>query len=75
MGGREAQIILATVLSLAEGVAPTPSLRDNDPCWSQGPAAHNGGDPIVNSPQPGRNDPCHCGSGRKFKKCCKGGQK
>ncbi|MBS7458031.1 UPF0149 family protein [Coralloluteibacterium stylophorae] len=19
---------------------------------------------------PGRNDPCHCGSGRKFKKCC-----
>jgi uncharacterized protein len=18
---------------------------------------------------PGRNDPCHCGSGRKFKKC------
>ena len=21
-------------------------------------------------PQPGRNDPCACGSGRKFKKCC-----
>ena len=20
--------------------------------------------------RPGRNDPCHCGSGRKFKKCC-----
>ncbi len=20
--------------------------------------------------QPGRNDPCHCGSGKKFKKCC-----
>ena len=19
---------------------------------------------------PGRNDPCHCGSGAKFKKCC-----
>jgi uncharacterized protein YecA (UPF0149 family) len=19
---------------------------------------------------PGRNDPCHCGSGTKFKKCC-----
>ncbi|MBF4343374.1 hypothetical protein EAY39_22040, partial [Vibrio anguillarum] len=18
----------------------------------------------------GRNDPCHCGSGKKFKKCC-----
>lgn len=20
--------------------------------------------------QPGRNDPCHCGSGRKYKQCC-----
>ena len=27
--------------------------------------------PIVNdSPKPGRNDPCPCGSGKKFKKCC-----
>jgi uncharacterized protein YchJ len=22
----------------------------------------------------GRNQPCHCGSGRKFKKCCKDGK-
>jgi uncharacterized protein len=21
------------------------------------------------APTPGRNDPCHCGSGKKFKKC------
>ena len=21
---------------------------------------------------PGRNDPCHCGSGKKYKKCCEG---
>src|SRR6478736_3196263 len=21
-------------------------------------------------PQVGRNDPCHCGSGKKYKKCC-----
>ncbi|HEY7291778.1 MAG TPA: SEC-C metal-binding domain-containing protein [Vicinamibacterales bacterium] len=21
-------------------------------------------------PRPGRNDPCHCGSGRKYKHCC-----
>ena len=26
--------------------------------------------PIVKGPQPGRNDPCPCGSGKKFKKCC-----
>lgn len=24
----------------------------------------------VPAPAPGRNDPCPCGSGRKFKKCC-----
>lgn len=22
------------------------------------------------SDRPGRNDPCHCGSGRKYKRCC-----
>jgi hypothetical protein len=21
-------------------------------------------------PTPGRNEPCHCGSGRKYKQCC-----
>lgn len=21
-------------------------------------------------PRPGRNEPCHCGSGRKTKRCC-----
>lgn len=28
--------------------------------------------PIRAVPKPGRNDPCPCGSGRKFKKCCLG---
>jgi hypothetical protein len=26
--------------------------------------------PKVPSPPPGRNEPCHCGSGRKYKLCC-----
>ena len=26
--------------------------------------------PIQGSGQPGRNDPCPCGSGKKYKKCC-----
>lgn len=26
--------------------------------------------PVRADPRPGRNDPCPCGSGRKFKKCC-----
>jgi preprotein translocase subunit SecA len=25
---------------------------------------------VVKGPQPGRNDPCPCGSGKKYKKCC-----
>ena len=25
--------------------------------------------PKVPSPPPGRNEPCHCGSGRKYKQC------
>ena len=25
---------------------------------------------IVKAPTPGRNDPCSCGSGKKYKKCC-----
>ncbi|SNR92422.1 SEC-C motif-containing protein [Humidesulfovibrio mexicanus] len=27
-------------------------------------------DPITRGPKTGRNDPCPCGSGKKFKKCC-----
>lgn len=26
--------------------------------------------PVVNTNKTGRNDPCPCGSGKKFKKCC-----
>jgi uncharacterized protein YecA (UPF0149 family) len=25
---------------------------------------------ITNDHKIGRNDPCHCGSGKKYKKCC-----
>jgi uncharacterized protein YchJ len=32
-------------------------------------------DPIEANPEPGRNDPCPCGSGKKYKKCCWGKEK
>ncbi len=33
--------------------------------------AHRGDDtPVRVAPQPGRNDACPCGSGKKYKKCC-----
>jgi uncharacterized protein len=28
---------------------------------------------VLTGPRPGRNDPCPCGSGLKYKKCCMGG--
>ena len=27
-------------------------------------------EPLKADEQPGRNDPCPCGSGKKYKKCC-----
>lgn len=27
-------------------------------------------EPIHSSDKPGRNDPCPCGSGKKYKQCC-----
>ncbi len=27
-------------------------------------------EPALPAQMPGRNDPCHCGSGKKYKKCC-----
>ena len=27
-------------------------------------------EPIQSSDKPNRNDPCHCGSGKKYKRCC-----
>jgi SWIM/SEC-C metal-binding protein len=29
-------------------------------------------EPARSTPKIGRNDPCSCGSGKKFKKCCDG---
>ncbi|MFC7786014.1 SEC-C metal-binding domain-containing protein [Rossellomorea sp. GCM10028870] len=26
--------------------------------------------PVINEEKVGRNDPCPCGSGKKYKKCC-----
>ncbi len=30
----------------------------------------SGVETVVKPDEPGRNDPCHCGSGKKYKKCC-----
>jgi uncharacterized protein YecA (UPF0149 family) len=32
--------------------------------------SHNAKTIVNHSPKIGRNDPCSCGSGKKYKKCC-----
>ena len=34
------------------------------------PASYVAPKPLVREPKIGRNDPCPCGSGKKYKKCC-----
>lgn len=39
--------------------------------FNEAPADPNKGEPFVKTgPDVGRNDPCTCGSGKKYKKCC-----
>ena len=50
--------------ALAAGIWAVYSLRQ---VWrSLGPRVA----PVRKAPEPGRNDPCPCGSGKKYKKCC-----
>lgn len=43
---------------------------DAEKCWFFVEEANRKTQPVVKGPQPGRNDPCSCGSGKKYKKCC-----
>jgi uncharacterized protein len=46
--------------------------RQRGPAGRGGPLAQRIGSATRSSPKIGRNDPCPCGSGTKFKKCCGG---
>ena len=44
---------------------------DEAPLRSHSPALSSKiAEPFIAAPKTGRNDPCPCGSGKKFKKCC-----
>jgi hypothetical protein len=52
-----------------KGVPPTISHDDTDPMRYFSADSHQ--EPVRRyDPQPGRNQPCPCGSGKKYKKCC-----
>jgi preprotein translocase subunit SecA len=58
-GDQRAQRAVASSLGVK---APPQNLRTNQP-------SEGGGTTVVAAQKIGRNDPCHCGSGKKFKKC------
>ena len=76
------QVLVADSLRLLEKEADSPpsyalnwsELQLSDLLPEHKPRAVVGGDYTVRRPIPklGRNDPCHCGSGKKYKKCCYG---
>jgi preprotein translocase subunit SecA len=47
--------------------APVPSFSQPS---SSAPAPSSASQNTTRAPKPGRNDPCPCGSGKKYKKCC-----
>jgi hypothetical protein len=59
--GYDAQALFGAISLLAGGVDTPPRQVEKDP-----PA------PVVRKYKAGRNDLCPCGSGVKFKRCCRG---
>ena len=55
----------------AEGAGLGPYVATEDPATIYDICGqdHNPIEPVVKPPRPGRNDPCWCGSGKKYKKC------
>jgi len=58
----------------SSGVARSLSFQLSNPAWEPSvEALLNSSCPMTfrrEGPKVGRNDPCPCGSGKKFKKCC-----
>ena len=63
------------VIKLLFAVRIEREIRHDETAVKQMTASHaNSGEatkkPVVKGKKPGRNDPCPCGSGKKYKKCC-----
>ena len=48
----------------------SPDRTPPDQCGPKSDLIPSGREPWRREPGPGRNEPCPCGSGRKYKHCC-----
>jgi hypothetical protein len=53
-----------------EDAQPPPMPKINASVERPEPASYAAPQSVVRNPKTGRNDPCPCGSGKKYKKCC-----
>jgi hypothetical protein len=51
------------------GLGPYVAVEDTATIYDICGQDHNPIEPVVKAPKPGRNEPCWCGSGKKYKKC------
>jgi len=54
----------------AFGAPPPPSAKNPSDVVTEATSAMEKAKPKRTGPKVGRNDPCPCGSGKKFKQCC-----
>lgn len=66
-GARKEILSLLFKLQLVHNVEP---VKQKAKAITYGPAQNSKQAPTANALKPGRNDPCPCGSGKKYKKCC-----
>ncbi len=69
---RSEPVQMATSHSQVELFKQLMTTRKQQPALAQAPRDGGVGvrKPVVNAPKVGRNDPCPCGSGKKYKNCC-----
>jgi len=67
---RAEPVQLATSHSQVELFKQLMTTRKPQPALAQAPRDGGVRKPVVNAPKVGRNDPCPCGSGKKYKNCC-----
>ncbi len=72
MGLEDAEYQHDEAMDMADLVGSEETARSPEKAQAVGAQSEGGPDPVVKGEDVGRNDPCPCGSGKKYKYCCGG---